>query len=111
MIKPADITAESEEIMNSKFKQTAKRLISGFVAATTAITFMPQIPAFAETGTTTYSYDGYDVEYSILNEWDNGQTVEIKVTNTSDDSILNWAVKYNAQGEISNLWNAAFYDN
>lgn len=97
--------------MNSKFKQTAKRLISGFVAATTAITFMPQIPAFAETGATTYSYDGYDVEYSVLNEWDSGQTVEIKVTNTGDDSILNWAVKYDAQGEISNLWNAAVYDN
>lgn len=97
--------------MNSKFKQTAKRLISGFVAATTAITFMPQIPAFAETGTTTYSYDGYDVEYSVLNEWDSSQTVEIKVTNTGDDSILNWAVKYDAQGEISNLWNAAVYDN
>lgn len=111
LIKPADITAESEEIMNSKFRQTAKRLISGFMAATTAITFMPQIPAFAETGTTTYSYDGYDVEYSVLNEWDNGQTVEIKVTNTGDDSILNWAVKYDAQGEISSLWNAAVYDN
>ena len=97
--------------MNSKFKQTVKRLISGLVAAATAITMLPHIPAFAETGTTTYSYDGYDVEYSVLNEWDNGQTVEIKVTNTSDDSILNWAVKYNAQGEISNLWNAAVYDN
>lgn len=111
LIKIAAITAESEEIMNSKFKQTVKRLISGLVAAATAITMLPHIPAFAETGTTTYSYDGYDVEYSVLNEWDNGQTVEIKVTNTSDDSILNWAVKYNAQGEISNLWNAAVYDN
>lgn len=111
LIKLADITAESEKIMNSKFKQIAKRLISGFMAAATAITFMPQIPAFAETGTTTYSYDGYDVEYSVLNEWDNCQTVEIKVTNMSDDSILNWAVKYDAHGEISNLWNAAVYDN
>lgn len=62
LIKIAAMTAESEEIMNNKFKQTAKRLISGFVAATIAITFMPQIPAFAETGTNTYSYDGYDVE-------------------------------------------------
>lgn len=97
--------------MNSKFKQTVKRLISGLVAAATAITMLPHIPAFAETGTTTYSYDGYDVEYSVLNEWDNGQTVEIKVTNTGDDSILNWAMKYDAQGEISNLWNAAVYDN
>ena len=97
--------------MNSNFKQTAKRFISGLIATATAITMLPHIPAFAETGTTTYSYDGYDVEYSVLNEWDNGQTVEVKVTNTGDDSILNWAFKYDAEGKINNLWNAAVYDN
>lgn len=97
--------------MNSKFKQTAKRLISGLVAAATAITTLPHIPAFAETGSTTYSYDGYDVEYSVLNEWDNGQSVEVKVTNTGGDSILNWAFKYDAEGEISGLWNASVYNN
>lgn len=51
------------------------------------------------------------MEYSVLNEWDNGQTVEVKVTNTGDDSILNWAFKYDAEGKINNLWNAAVYDN
>lgn len=110
-MKLSDITAESEEVMNSKFKQTAKRLISGLVAAATAITTLPHIPAFAETGSTTYSYDGYDVEYSVLNEWDNGQSVEVKVTNTGGDSILNWAFKYDAEGEISGLWNASVYNN
>ncbi len=104
------MTAESEKIMNSKFKQTAKKLLSGFVAAAIAIPMLPQIPAFAETGATTYSYDGYDVEYSVYNEWDNGQTVQIKVTNTGDESILNWAFKYDAEGEINNLWNATVYD-
>lgn len=34
--------------MNCKFNQTAKRLISGFVAAATAITILPTIPAMAE---------------------------------------------------------------
>lgn len=96
--------------MNSKLKRIAKRLLSGFVAAAIAIPILPQIPAFAETGATTYSYDGYDVEYSVYNEWDNGQTVQIKVTNTGEDSILNWAFKYDAEGEITNLWNAAVYD-
>ncbi len=96
--------------MKVKVKQTLKRLISGLVAAATATTILPQIPAFAETGATTYSYDGYDVEYSVYNEWDNGQTVQIKVTNTGEDSILNWAFKYDAEGEINNLWNATVYD-
>lgn len=34
--------------MNCKFNQTAKRLISGFVAAATALTMLPAIPAMAE---------------------------------------------------------------
>lgn len=96
--------------MNDKFIGKAKKLLAGFVAAATAITMMPQIPVFAATGNTTYSYDGYDVEYSVYNEWDNGQTVQIKATNTGEDSILNWAFKYDAEGEITNLWNAAVYD-
>jgi len=96
--------------MNKKITGKAKRLLAGFVAAATAITMMPQIPVFAATGNTTYSYDGYDIEYSVYNEWDNGQTVQIKVTNTGDDSILNWAFKYDAEGEINNLWNATVYD-
>ncbi len=97
--------------MNIKSKQTAKRLISGFIAVTTAITFMPQVPAFAQTGTTTYSYDGYDVEYSILNEWDNGQSVEVKITNTGEESILNWAFKYDSDGTIDGIWNAMILEN
>lgn len=106
-----DITAESEEGMKVKVNQRLKRLISGLVAAATAAIMLPQMPAFAETNATTYSYDGYDVEYSILNEWDNGQSVEVKVTNTGDDSILNWAFKYDAEGEIGGLWNASVYNN
>lgn len=96
--------------MKEKFIGRAKKLFAGFVAAATAITMMPQIPVFAAAGNTTYSYDGYDVEYSVYNEWDNGQTVQIKVTNTGEDSILNWAFKYDAEGEINNLWNATVYD-
>ncbi len=60
---------------------------------------LSQMPAFAETGAIKYSYDRYDVEYSILNEWDNGQSVEVKITNTWDDPILNWALKYDTKGE------------
>lgn len=100
----------SEDKMNNKFIGKAKKLFAGLLAAATAVTMMPQIPAFAATGTTTYSYDGYDVEYSVFNEWDNGQTVQVKITNTGNDSIMNWAFKYDAEGEINNLWNATVYD-
>ncbi|MDE6726998.1 MAG: cellulose binding domain-containing protein, partial [Oscillospiraceae bacterium] len=97
--------------MKNKIIKRAKRIISGIIAAVIAVTMLPQIPAFAETSTATYSYDGYDVEYSVLNEWNNGQSVEVKVTNTGDDSILNWALKCDVEGEMYDLWNASVYAN
>lgn len=91
-------------------KNILKRIASGFVSAAIAMTSLPIIPIFAETGTNSYSFDGYNVEYSVKNEWSDGQAIEVKITNTGDEPILNWAFKYNAQGEISDLWNASVYD-
>lgn len=105
------MATEMEETMhNTKFMKKVKRILSGFVAAAMVTTMLPTIPAFAATGTTTYTYDGYTVDYTVANEWDNGQSVEVKITNTGDESILNWAFKYDVDGEISNLWNAAIVD-
>lgn len=105
------MATEMEETMrNTKFIKKVKRFLSGFVAYAMATTMLPTIPAFAATGTTTYTYDGYIVDYTVVNEWDNGQSIEVKITNTGDESILNWAFKYDADGEISNLWNAAIVD-
>lgn len=97
--------------MNNNFLSKTKQILSGALAVVMAMTMIPEISAFASTGATTYSYDGYDVQYAVVNEWDNGQTVEITVTNTGDDSILNWALKFDAEGEISNLWNATVVEN
>ena len=97
--------------MNNKLLGKMEKIFSGFIATAMVATMLPAISAFAATGTTTYSYDGYDVQYAVVNEWDNGQTVEVTVTNTGNESILNWAVKYDAEGEISNLWNASVVDN
>ena len=82
------MATEMEETMhNTKFMKKVKRILSGFVAAAMVTTMLPTIPAFAATGTTTYTYDGYTVDYTVANEWDNGQSVEVKITNTGDESI------------------------
>lgn len=91
-------------------KSLLKRAVSSFTALAIATVAMPVIPAFAETGAITYSFDGYDVEYSVKNEWTDGQSIEIKITNTGDEPILNWAFKYDAEGIIEGLWNASVYD-
>ena len=87
-----------------------KKIVSGMLAAAMSISLFATVPVSAETGKTTYTYDGYSVEYNVTNEWEGNQTVEITVSNTGDESILNWALKYDAEGEISNLWNANIYE-
>ena len=91
-------------------KSLLKRAVSSFTALAIATVAMPVIPAFAEVGTVSYSFDGYDVEYSVKSEWVDGQNIEVKITNTGDEPILNWAFKYDAEGVIDGLWNASVYD-
>lgn len=86
------------------------KAVSGMLAASMSLSLFTTMPVSAETGKTTYNYEGYSVEYNVTNEWDGAQTVELKVSNTGDESILNWALKYDTDGEISNLWNASVYE-
>ena len=96
--------------MKHKYSTRLKKGISGILAAAMSMSVFTSIPVYAETSKTTYNYDGYSVEYNVTNEWDGAQTVELTVSNTGDESILNWALKYDTDGEISNLWNASVYE-
>ncbi len=66
--------------------------------------------AYSGTGESrTYTYNGYTVEYKVVNEWTGNQNIEITVTNTGDEILADWAMGYNASGEINGLWNAQVY--
>ena len=68
------------------------------------------ITAFAEkTNVKTYNYDNFKVEYIIDSEWESAQSVRIKISNTGDEAILNWYLKYNTSGAIENIYNATLY--
>jgi len=56
-----------------------------------------------------YKYDNFDIEYLIGSEWDGAQSVNVKITNTGEEPILNWYLKYNAGGTIENLYNAIIF--
>lgn len=96
--------------MKRTISQKIKKSVSAILAAAMSLSLFTTIPVSADIGRTTYNYDGYSVDYNITNEWDGAQTVELTVLNTGTDSILNWALKYDAEGEISNLWNADLYE-
>lgn len=87
-----------------------KRILSSILATAVSLTIFSSIPAKAETGSKTFSYDDYKVEYSVKNEWTDNQSVELKVTNTGDEPILNWALKYDATGKINGIWNGTIYE-
>ena len=89
--------------MRKIIQKGLKETISAVLAASMSLSLFTTMPVSAETGKTTYNYDGYSVEYNVTNEWDGAQTVEITVSNTGDEPILNWALKYDIDGEISNL--------
>lgn len=96
--------------MKRTLSQKLKKSVSAILAAAMSLSLFTAIPVSADIGRTIYNYDGYSVDYNVTNEWDGAQTVELTVSNTGTDSILNWALRYDAEGEISNLWNADLYE-
>lgn len=56
-----------------------------------------------------YRYDGYTIKYEIANSWTNNQNINITISNIGDEPIIGWALKYDAGGEISGLWNGTIY--
>lgn len=90
-------------------KMRLKRLVSAVLAASMAASVFIAVPVYADTESTTYTYDGYKVDYTVTNEWFGNQNVNVTLTNTSNESILNWALGYDATGEISGIWNGYVY--
>lgn len=94
-----------------KLKHNFKRILSGVISVAMAASMTAVIPVSAEDNTLrTYLGDGYEVSYSIKSSWDGNQNIEVTLTNTGSESLLNWALKYDAHGEIGGLWNGTVYD-
>ena len=89
-----------------------KKLISLILSSIMLVNFVAVMPinAFAASGDSkVYEKDGYTITYSVGSEWDNNQTIEVEISNTGEESILNWALKYDVGGSLGNLWNAKLY--
>lgn len=87
-----------------------KQIISCIMTIVLSLSLVTAPSVRAESpGTTTYQYDGYSIDYQVKSHWDGNQTVEVKIANTGTEPILNWAVKYDAGGIITDLANAEIY--
>lgn len=89
-----------------------KKWISWLLSSAMAVNILALMPinSFAASGDSrVYEKEGYTVTYSVGSEWDNSQTIEVKIENTGEESILNWALKYDIDGTLSNVWNSTVY--
>ena len=88
-----------------------KRIIS-FAASLSLIgSVIAPINALADEETTaSFTGDGYTVTYEVKSGWGHNQNVEVTLTNTSNEPLLNWALIYDAQGEINGIWNGVIFD-
>lgn len=54
-----------------------------------------------------YVYDGYTVNYLIKDIWDGNCNVTVEITNTSDEVIHNWGLRYLCEDTISDIYGAS----
>ena len=45
------------------------------------------------------------INFSIINDWNNGFTSSLSITNTGTEPINGWIIEFDALFEITNLWN------
>lgn len=94
---------------NEKLKKYINRTISGVIAVLMCLILFPNISSTAEETKKIFTYSNYAIEYNVVNAWGNSQNIEIKLTNTGSETIYNWALGFNADGEISGIWNGIVF--
>ncbi len=92
-----------------------RRILSIFMSVIVLINIIVPVCASAADATdknsSVYIGNGYIVYYDVKSSWGDNQNIEIKIKNIGSEPIANWALKYDAHGEISGLWNATAYSN
>lgn len=52
--------------------------------------------------------DDYTINFVKSNEWANGFSADITITNNSSQPIKNWTLEFDFDGELQNIWNANY---
>ncbi len=98
--------------MKKNFMTKMKKIVAVALAATISIsTLEPALVTYATADAkTVLNKENFKFEYCVTSEWDNHINAMITITNTSKETIDNWAVKYKINGDIENIWNATVFD-
>ena len=84
-----------------------KKLVSLFLSIIMLFQVGAEVfAAYTEDCARTYNVDECTVTYTVQNEWDSYRQIQMSITNNSDETLRNWALKFDGAGEITNIWNA-----
>ena len=67
---------------------------------------METFAAYSGDRSRTYKKENCTITYSITNEWNGNQQVSVSITNDGEETLRNWAVMFDNDGKIANIWNA-----
>ncbi len=90
-------------------KKGMKRLVSGLLALAMVLTTFgvnTKTASAEERMMQSYVYDGCEVDFDVTDAWDGAFNAEVKLANTGDAEICDWALTFEFAHEIQNLWNA-----
>lgn len=88
-----------------KFRKTIAMLLTLSIMWTSFHLQMIQVHAENSAGIL-YEYEGYQVQYVVINAWEGGHQVEVTIRNMGTEIIRDWEMMFDTQGKITNLWNA-----
>lgn len=77
----------------------------GFIANYEAEISKPENVKLISSFATTNS-DNYNVEFIVLNDWCDGFTAQITITNNTNVDMENWHLEFDFGNEINNIWDA-----
>lgn len=101
------------KILHIRRKKLKRKIIPIFMSVIVLINIIVPVYAsaadVADNNSSVYIGNGYVVYYDVKSSWGNNQNIEIKIKNICSETISNWALKYDAHGEISGLWNGIAY--
>ena len=90
-------------------KKGMKRLVSSLLAIAMVLTTFgvnTKTASAEERTMQNYVYDGYEVDFDVTDAWDGAFNADVKIANTGDAEICDWALTFEFAHEIQNIWNA-----
>lgn len=86
-----------------KGKEKLKRIFSGLIGLTVVantLLIMPLSTFATSSDEQTFVFDGYTIDYTVTDVYNNTEVVSLTMTNTGEDVIEDWMLYFNPHGEI-----------